>query len=94
MWVGATAMICYGFSQVKRANNERNQELLQERANRYAIAPILQAEEDRMYMLREYFNLKKEAEIMKDVPGWQVGKNPYNNGKWMPRAVNDYKQSM
>ena len=87
-------MICYGYSQILRANNERNQEKLQERANRYAIAPILQAEADRQYMLREYFILQKEAEVMKDVPGWQVGKNPYNSGKWAPRAVSDFKQSM
>mmetsp|Transcript_18382 Transcript_18382/g.23854 ORF Transcript_18382/g.23854 Transcript_18382/m.23854 type:complete len:133 (+) Transcript_18382:131-529(+) len=94
MWAGVTAFICYGFVQVARTNNERNQQKLQERANRYAIAPILQAEEDRLYMLREYNNLKKEAEIMKNVPGWKVGKNPYNSGKWMPRSVNDFKQSI
>lgn len=94
LWAGATLAICFGFNQVRKCNNERNQEKLQERANRYAIAPILQAEEDRKYMIREYIALKREAEIMKDVPGWEVGKNHYNSKKWFPRAVDDFKQSL
>lgn len=27
---------------------------------------------------------KEEAEIMKDVPGWTVGKSVYNTDKWIP----------
>ena len=27
---------------------------------------------------------KEEALIMKDVPGWEVGKNVYNSPKWLP----------
>ena len=29
--------------------------------------------------------LKKEAEAMKDIPGWEVGKSVYNSRKWVPR---------
>lgn len=28
--------------------------------------------------------LEEEAKVMKDVPGWVVGKNVYNSGRWMP----------
>lgn len=87
-------MIMYGFYQVGQGNIERNQQKMQERKVRYAIAPILQAEADREYLQRELINLKKEAEIMKDVPGWTVGKNPYQSGKWMPRAVNPLDRSI
>lgn len=31
--------------------------------------------------------LEDEARIMKDVPGWKVGENVYNSGKWMPPAT-------
>ena len=36
------------------------------------------------YCAREDARLKKEAEVMKDVPGWEVGKSVYNTRKWMP----------
>lgn len=29
--------------------------------------------------------MKKEAEVMKDIPGWEVGKSVYNSRKWVPR---------
>lgn len=69
----------------------------QERFNtRLAIAPYLQAEEDirfaffHPFLLISYCKymdqqLKKEAEAMKDIPGWEVGKSVYNSRKWVPR---------
>jgi len=87
-------MIAYGFYRVGQGNQERNQQRLAERQVRYALAPILQAEADREYMRKEMENLKKEAEVMKDVPGWQVGKSPYNSGVWMPRAVQELRRDL
>lgn len=68
----------------------------QERFNtRLAIAPYLQAEEVSVcvllpFLLNSYCKymdqqLKKEAEAMKDIPGWEVGKSVYNSRKWVPR---------
>jgi len=88
LWAGSATMIVYGFYQVGQTNIERNKEKMHERKQRYAIAPILQAEADREYLEREYINLRKEAEIMKDVEGWKVGMSPYYSQKFMPRAVN------
>jgi uncharacterized membrane protein affecting hemolysin expression len=87
-------MICYGFYQVKKSNQERNYQKLAERQIRYNLAPFLQAEADRVYMQKEAENLKKEAEVMKDVSGWEVGKNPYNSGVWMPRHVYDLSRDI
>ena len=84
----------YGFYQVGQTNVEKNQQEMQERKVRYVIAPILQAEADREYLEREYINLKKEAHIMKHVPEWTVGKNPYQSGKFMPRAINPFDRSI
>eukprot|EP00591_Stephanopyxis_turris_P010588 CAMPEP_0195528806 /NCGR_PEP_ID=MMETSP0794_2-20130614/31123_1 /TAXON_ID=515487 /ORGANISM="Stephanopyxis turris, Strain CCMP 815" /LENGTH=133 /DNA_ID=CAMNT_0040659997 /DNA_START=72 /DNA_END=473 /DNA_ORIENTATION=+ len=89
LWAGASAMIMYGFYQVGQTNIERNQQKMQERKLRYQIAPLLQAEADREYMARETANLKMEAKVMAGVEGWEVGKNPYNSGKWMPRATEE-----
>lgn len=35
--------------------------------------------------------LEYEAEVMKDVPGWKVGENVYNSGKWMPPASGELR---
>jgi len=94
LWLGASIGILYGFYQIGKTNTERNQQRLQERKVRYALAPILQAEADREYLERELINLKREAEVMKGVSGWEVGKNPYFSGKWMPRAVNQMDRNI
>lgn len=88
IWAGAAFTICYGFYQVGRYNTDRNQQKMQERKIKYALAPVMQAEADREWCLRELIHLKKEAHIMKDVVGWKVGANPYYSGVWMPRATN------
>lgn len=93
LWSGATIMIAYGFYQVGKTNRENNQQKYLERKARYAVAPVLQAEADREYLERELINLKKEAEIMKNVEGWKVGASPYFTGKFMPRAVDPFDTS-
>ena len=79
-------MIFYGFWKVGQTNKERAEQAYLERKARYAVAPYLQAEADREYLERELINLKKEAEIMKNVDGWTGNKSPYFSGKFMPRA--------
>jgi len=54
----------------------------------------MQAESDREYMRREMVNLKKEAQVMSDIPMYQVGANPYNSGVWMPRAVQELRRDL
>jgi hypothetical protein len=42
------------------------------------------------YMIHELQNLKKEAEVMKNVAGWEVGPSPFRDANvWMPRAVHE-----
>lgn len=88
-------MIMYGFYQVGQTNQKKNEQKYLERKARYNVAPVLQAEADREYLERELKNLKKEAEVMKGVDGWVVGKNPYSNGKrFMPRAVDNFDPTL
>jgi len=86
-------MIMYGFYQIGQTNIEKREQKMHERKMRYAIAPILQAEADREYLEREQIYLKKEADTMKDVDGWVVGRSPYWTQKFMPRAVNPFDRS-
>jgi NADH dehydrogenase (ubiquinone) 1 alpha subcomplex subunit 13 len=73
--------------RIGQGSKQRSGDKLAEREARYAMAPMLQAEEDRWYMEREREILKKEAEIMKDVPGWKVGESVYLTDRWVPRNV-------
>ena len=63
---------------------EEYEERIQCRRN---LVSILQAEEDRRYVEAKKAALTREAEIMKDVPGWKVGENVYNGDRWMPPAT-------
>ena len=73
--------------RVGKYNKQRNGEKFEELKSRYAMAPMLQAEEDRWYMEREKEIMKKEAEIMKNVEGWKVGASTYFSDRWVPRSV-------
>ena len=72
---------------------------LEKRDARINILPLLQAEEDRRYSRKWPFNEwqsylrmeahvhKKEAEIMKDVPGWKVGESTIKS-RWVSPFCN------
>jgi NADH dehydrogenase (ubiquinone) 1 alpha subcomplex subunit 13 len=79
-------VIAYGFYRVGQHNKERSGEKLEERRVRFAMAPILQAEEDKWYVERERALLKREADIMKGVDGWEVGKSIFFTARWVPRC--------
>ena len=57
------------------------------RLARAALIRLLQAEEDARYVAARRQEIANEAEIMKNVPGWEAGKSVYHSGKWMPAAV-------
>ena len=75
----------YGFHKTAQYN-KRGNKLKEEIYNtRMALAPYLQAEADRVFVQRQAKFHAWEAEVMKDVPGWEVGKSVYNT-RWMPPA--------
>jgi NADH dehydrogenase (ubiquinone) 1 alpha subcomplex subunit 13 len=80
-------MMSWGFYTVGKTNNKRVEQRLENRRVRYAISPLLQAEADFVYRLREKENLRREQEIMKDVPGWKVGESWLFSKRFMPRGV-------
>ncbi|XP_015589181.1 NADH dehydrogenase [ubiquinone] 1 alpha subcomplex subunit 13 [Cephus cinctus] len=57
----------YEYRQIRR---ERVEQL----SGRFAIQALLQAERDRQFLKQVRRNRDAEADLMKDYPGWQVGK--------------------
>mmetsp|Transcript_24950 Transcript_24950/g.63688 ORF Transcript_24950/g.63688 Transcript_24950/m.63688 type:complete len:137 (+) Transcript_24950:57-467(+) len=88
IWAVASLSIAYGMYRLGQQNRERATEMFEERKSRYAVAPILQAEEDKWYAEREADITAKEAEIMKNVSGWKAGESVYHStNRWVPRPV-------
>mmetsp|Transcript_10366 Transcript_10366/g.12129 ORF Transcript_10366/g.12129 Transcript_10366/m.12129 type:complete len:155 (-) Transcript_10366:145-609(-) len=93
----SAAIMGLGMYKIGQGNHKRREIKTEKHAARQTLVPLLQAEEDmRFHMLNQEF-LKLEASVMKDVPGWEVGKNVYHSGKWYPPYWNDlpgYKKGL
>eukprot|EP00884_Botryococcus_braunii_P005461 jgi/Botrbrau1/14916/Bobra.0018s0020.1 len=84
--VGA-AIMAFGFYRVGEGNRRRRVEKQEKIAMRAALFPVLQAMEDRAFVMRKARADAAEAELMKNVPGWVVGESVYSQGaRWAPPA--------
>jgi NADH dehydrogenase (ubiquinone) 1 alpha subcomplex subunit 13 len=81
--VGA-AVMAYGYYNVYHMIQDRKAGLHDLQMHRAPIIPVLQAEEDIKWAARRQAELAYEAHIMKDVPGWEVGKSNSATGRWIP----------
>jgi NADH dehydrogenase (ubiquinone) 1 alpha subcomplex subunit 13 len=93
LFLGTSIFVFYGFSRVGAGNKNRTEQKLHERQGRYALAPILQQEADREYMMRVKKLMEQEANIMSNVPGWKVGQSQYYGQRWTPAHVADSDRS-
>lgn len=82
--LGTAAMMSYSFYRLGNFNVKRRMLRKEKREIRLAITPLLQAEEDARFVVQRDEYHKWEAEVMKDVPGWEVGKNVYKTRKFVP----------
>jgi NADH dehydrogenase (ubiquinone) 1 alpha subcomplex subunit 13 len=85
--VVSSLAIAFGFYRVGLCNHDRSAEQAACREAKYAMAPVLQAEEDRWYYEREKEIFKREAEIMKNRKDWKVGESVYYTDRWVPRQT-------
>ena len=85
----AAGVIGYGFYKVGKGNDARRKLKEEKREARVAILPFLQAEDDARYNKAKAAFLAEEAEVMKDVPGWEVGKKVYNTDRWVAPTQNN-----
>mmetsp|Transcript_10928 Transcript_10928/g.21635 ORF Transcript_10928/g.21635 Transcript_10928/m.21635 type:complete len:143 (-) Transcript_10928:237-665(-) len=90
LWAGLVGTITWGFYRLGQGNQKRTAEKMEVLRLRHEMLPELQEHTDMEYAKREAYCLAREAEIMKDVVGWEVGKSPYFSKVWMPRAVHDF----
>ena len=83
LFLAAGVMIVYGFSKVISGSVKERERKKEKREVRATVLPFLQAEEDVRYLrqLAKYHEF--ERIIMRDVEGWEVGKNHYHT-TWMP----------
>ena len=69
------AGMAYGFYQVAQSIIARRALAAEKLDARTALVPVLQAEEDRRFVAKRKQFLAQEAEVMKNVPGWKVGRS-------------------
>lgn len=69
-YVGITAVACYLHTIGRKAVKRQEIEM---RSAKMAVYPMMLAERDREYLKQIRRNRDAEAELMKDVPGWEVG---------------------
>ncbi|KAK8984641.1 hypothetical protein V6N11_008405 [Hibiscus sabdariffa] len=91
IFLAAFGAFSYGMYEVGKGNKIRRALKEEKFAARRAILPVLQAEEDERFVKEWKKYLEYEAEVMKDVPGWKVGENVYNSGRWMPPATGELR---
>jgi NADH dehydrogenase (ubiquinone) 1 alpha subcomplex subunit 13 len=84
IWGLVSVGVFYGYYRVGCRNNELAAERLAERKERYAMAPILQAEQDSWYAERNKIIAEREAEVMKSVEGFTPGQSTYSTERWVP----------
>eukprot|EP00123_Amoebidium_parasiticum_P019328 comp24576_c0_seq1/m.46785 comp24576_c0_seq1/g.46785 ORF comp24576_c0_seq1/g.46785 comp24576_c0_seq1/m.46785 type:complete len:133 (-) comp24576_c0_seq1:47-445(-) len=84
LFLGTTAVCLTGLLIMGQGNRERRVIKLEKVANRIALVPLLQAEEDRRYLRARAQGQEYEAKIMAGVDGWQVGEKVYHTDRWVP----------
>jgi NADH dehydrogenase (ubiquinone) 1 alpha subcomplex subunit 13 len=94
LFLGASVAIAWGFSRIGYGNRKRSEQKLYERQEKYSLAPLLQNEADREYLMRETKLKEQERKIMSEVPGWNAGQSQYYNPfRWTPAHVMDSAKS-
>jgi NADH dehydrogenase (ubiquinone) 1 alpha subcomplex subunit 13 len=89
LFLGTSVVCFWGYSRIGAGNKKRSEQKLFERQEKYALAPLLQIEADREYLMREKKLLAQEEKIMSEVPGWKVGESQYYGTRWSPPHVMD-----
>uniref|UniRef100_A0A6S8I396 NADH dehydrogenase [ubiquinone] 1 alpha subcomplex subunit 13 n=1 Tax=Dunaliella tertiolecta TaxID=3047 RepID=A0A6S8I396_DUNTE len=79
----ATAIMGYGFYQLWGAKRDKRFQADEIYTVRSIVHPVLVAEWDLRYLEHQRKEHEREAELMKNVPGWKVGE-PTTKHRWLP----------
>ncbi|KAJ1728946.1 hypothetical protein H4S06_005343 [Coemansia sp. BCRC 34490] len=80
-------IMAYGWYKLYLGLDERRELEREKIWSRIHITPLLLAESDRDEYRRKCAALEREKQIMKDVPGWEVGKSVYNGNRYVPDVI-------
>ncbi|KNC85317.1 hypothetical protein SARC_02499 [Sphaeroforma arctica JP610] len=83
--MGAVAMVG-GLYFMGQENRKRRRLKLEKVANRIAIIPLLQAEEDRRFLREKTKFLADEKILMEGVPGYVPGEHWYHTDRFVPHT--------
>lgn len=75
----------WGLYKAGQGNKERRLLKAEKLDARKALLPFLQAEEDRRFVKAYSSFQQRQAEVMKDVPGYNADESVYKT-RWMPPA--------
>jgi len=75
-------MTVYGYYRVGQSNQHRRALKREQRENRVALLPFLQAEADVIYVQRLAKERALEAKWMAGVPGWRPSSDYHNKTLW------------
>eukprot|EP00088_Acartia_fossae_P050532 TRINITY_DN56622_c0_g1_i1.p1 TRINITY_DN56622_c0_g1~~TRINITY_DN56622_c0_g1_i1.p1 ORF type:complete len:152 (+),score=13.69 TRINITY_DN56622_c0_g1_i1:49-504(+) len=93
---GLLASMAYGYWDYKKGMRKLTIERVEMKGADIALQPLMLAERDREYLKQCRRNRDHEAELMKDVEGWEVGTwygHPVfktTGDKWVDPDVNEY----
>ncbi|KAJ1910788.1 hypothetical protein IWQ60_001176 [Tieghemiomyces parasiticus] len=87
LFLGLFGIMGFGMYHHMKSRKEWR-EIQRERIwTRLHLIPMLQAEQDRDTYRREEALRAREAEIMKDVPDWEVGRTAYHTKRYVRPTV-------
>ncbi|VVT49527.1 uncharacterized protein SAPINGB_P002313 [Magnusiomyces paraingens] len=86
-FLGVIGICSIGFYQAISGIHERNELYREKIWARLYLQPLLQAETDRDAVRRHYAQIAREAEITKNVTGFDAEKSVYNDGKFRKPSV-------
>lgn len=88
VWLAGTlTLMAYGWWRVAQGIQEKRELKREKIWARIYLTPLLVAELDRDSVRRYYADKDREAEIMKDVPGWVPKQSVYNDGRFRNPVV-------
>ncbi|ODV59055.1 uncharacterized protein ASCRUDRAFT_61376 [Ascoidea rubescens DSM 1968] len=81
-FLGLVLFMSYGFYKSCLAIRERNELKREKNWARIYLSPLLIAEHDRNLIRKHLADRSKESIIMKNITGWDVDENVYNDGRF------------
>lgn len=88
---GLAIATIYGTTKQSTMRQKRRDYHVEKRTRRAFLLPMLETEDDIVWLRKRQRRLEVEEYLMRDVPGWEVGKSCFNNGAILQVSKRDYR---